>query len=214
MRTGSRSCSASTLTVLGRREILKKFRDVQRPPDETVLRRNGIRTESLNGCVPLASIPHSPNNLAPGSPRGAPAQLEDFTHPDLENIWRTASRVCKGSGDGVRTSSSQAGFSGVLGNGLEKSLPWKGGADYCSLQRGLCQFVAPTRRGNRTCVSRTVGKWWFASRQPLSQGSHFRAAALPLVECGKSCLPGRLGYRQIWWWLTVSEHYSSPMSSS
>lgn len=82
--------------------------------------------ESLNGCVPLANILHSPNNLAPSSPRGAPAQLEDFTHPDLENIWRTASRVCKGSGDGV-ASSSRAAFSGVLRNGLEKSLPWKGG---------------------------------------------------------------------------------------
>lgn len=211
MRTGYCSCSISTLMVLGRREILKKFRDVQPPPDETVLRgETALERRASTAVSPLASIPHSPNNLAPGSPRGAPAQLEDFTHPDLENIWRPASCVCKGSGDGIRTSSSQAGFLGVLGNGLEKSLPWKGGADYCSLQRGLYQFMAPTRRGNRTCVSRTVGKWWFASRQPLSQGSHFRAAALPLVECGKSCLPGRLGYRQIWWWLTASEHYSSP----
>lgn len=83
-----------------RREILRKFRGVQPPPDETDLRGRmaSERRAWMSGCASLASILHSPDNLAPGSSRRAHAQLEDLTYPDLENIWRTAlPRVCKGS---------------------------------------------------------------------------------------------------------------------
>lgn len=72
-------------------------------------RRNGIRTKSMDCCVSLANCLHSPNNLAPGSPREAHAQLQDFTHLDLENIWR-AVHVFSEVLSGEAASSSQAGL--------------------------------------------------------------------------------------------------------
>lgn len=60
MRTGYCSCSISTLTVLGRREILKKFRDVQPPPDETVLRGETALEWRASTAVSLWQAFHIP----------------------------------------------------------------------------------------------------------------------------------------------------------
>lgn len=53
MRTGNCSCSVSTLTVLGRKEILKKFGDMQPPPDETVLRGETVSERRASMSVSL-----------------------------------------------------------------------------------------------------------------------------------------------------------------
>lgn len=87
--------------------------------------------------------------------------------------------------DGV-PSSLQAGFLGESpGEWLRKTAAVDNVAQTITSHNRLHQLTVPLR-SYQTCVSRTMGKWRLAARQPWSQGSHFRVSALPLVECGKS----------------------------
>lgn len=111
-------------------------------------------------------------------------------------IWKTSGKVLhmltEALSDGVPFS-SQAGLrgKGVLGDGLEKSLPWKVWPRLPLATTGCTGWrLAALLRSNQTCMSGRTGKWRFATRQPLSQGSHFNTSALPLVECGNSCEEG------------------------